>query len=238
MKISGAATEPFSAIRRRSLVEAGARSAAPARAVDEAQFLGIGEAELTPAVRAALAALVIELDDLKSEIARLKALLSEAEAAADEDALTSVKNRRAFIRELRRIAAFSQRYGSPASLIYFDLDDFKQINDRFGHAAGDAALKAVAERLSANIRETDVVGRLGGDEFAVLLAQADQATAQAKAEGLVREIQREPVSCGDWMAPLHVSFGVRQIDPTQDPETILAEADAVMFVMKRTEAAG
>ena len=140
MKISGAATEPFSAIRRRSLVEAGARSAAPARAVDEAQFLGIGEAELTPAVRAALAALVIELDDLKSEIARLKALLAEAEAAADEDALTSVKNRRAFIRELRRIAAFSQRYGSPASLIYFDLDDFKQINDRFGHAAGDAAL--------------------------------------------------------------------------------------------------
>ena len=149
-----------------------------------------------------------------------------------------MKNRRAFIRELRRIAAFSQRYGSPASLIYFDLDDFKQINDRFGHAAGDAALKAVAERLSANIRETDVVGRLGGDEFAVLLAQADQATAQAKAEGLVREIQREPVSCGACMAPLHVSFGVRQIDPTQDPETILAEADAVMFVMKRTEAAG
>jgi diguanylate cyclase (GGDEF)-like protein len=95
----------------------------------------------------------------------------------------------------------------------------------------------VAERLSANIRETDVVGRLGGDEFAVLLAQADQATAQAKAEGLVREIQREPVSCGAWMAPLHVSFGVRQIDPSQDPETILAEADAVMFVMKRTAAA-
>jgi diguanylate cyclase (GGDEF)-like protein len=233
MKISGAPAQPFSAIRRRSLVEAGARSATPARTLDEAQFLGIGEAELTPAVRAAIAALVIELDDLKSEIARLKALLVEAEAAADQDALTSVKNRRAFIREVRRIAAFCQRYGSPASLIYFDLDDFKQINDRFGHAAGDAALRAVADRLSAHVRESDVIGRLGGDEFAVLLAQADKATAQAKAEGLAAAIERDPVSCGDWMAPIHVSYGVRQIDPAVDPETLLAEADAVMFVMKR-----
>jgi len=235
MKIAGAASEPFTAIRRRSLAQAGGQTPAPVRAADEARFLGIGEAELTPAVRAAIAALVIELDDLKSEIARLKALLTQAEAAADEDGLTSVKNRRGFLRDLRRISAFADRYGSPASLVYFDLDDFKQVNDRFGHAAGDAALKAVAGRLSAHVRESDVVGRLGGDEFAVVLAQADQATALAKAEALARAIEGEPVPCGDSVT---VSYGVRQIEPGQDCETLVAEADAAMFLMKRTRRAG
>ncbi|MFI4936751.1 MAG: GGDEF domain-containing protein [Caulobacterales bacterium] len=234
MKISGASSEPFSAIRRRSLAEAGARAVAAAPAVDQAQFLGISETELTPAVRAAIALLAIELDDLRAEVARLKARLLDAEAAADKDSLTCANNRRAFIRELKRVAAFSQRYGGPASLIYFDLDGLKAVNDRFGHAAGDAALQAVAQRLSANVRESDVVGRMGGDEFAVLLAQADLATARSKAEALARVIESEPVQCGEWMAPLHVSYGVRQVDPAVDAETLVAEADAAMFVMKRT----
>lgn len=233
MKISGAVSEPFSAIRRRSLAQAGAKAAGSPRAVDEAQFLGVSEAELTPAVRAAIAALVMELDGLKAEIARLKALLTEAEEVADRDPLTSVKNRRAFIRELRRISAFAHRYGATASLAYFDVDDLKGVNDRFGHAAGDAVLLAVANRLSAHVRESDVVGRMGGDEFAVLLVQADAETAEIKAGALARAIEAEPVECGPWMAPLRVSYGVRQLDPNDEPEAMVADADAAMFVMKR-----
>ncbi|HEY3798266.1 MAG TPA: GGDEF domain-containing protein [Caulobacteraceae bacterium] len=233
MKISGAINEPFSAIRRRNLVAAGAKVASPAVAVDQAQFLGISETELTPAVQGAIAALVIELDDLRTEVARLKARLLEAEAEADEDPLTRAKNRRAFIRELKRICAFCLRYEAPASLVYFDLDDLKGVNDRFGHAAGDAALRAVAQRLAANVRESDIVGRMGGDEFAVLLAQADLATATAKAESLARLIASEPVQSGEWLAPMRVSFGVRQIDPTADAEGLIADADAAMFAMKR-----
>ena len=78
-----------------------------------------------------------------------------------------------------------------------------------------------------------MVGRLGGDEFAVALAQADAATAAAKAEQLAHLVSSEAVSGGDWLIPIRVSWGVRQIDPALEPEQILAEADAAMFAMKR-----
>jgi diguanylate cyclase (GGDEF)-like protein len=235
MKISSARAEPFAAMRRRNLAEAGAKIAA-APIMDQVEFLGISETELTPAVRAAIATLVIELGDLRGEIQRLKARLQEAETAADGDPLTSAKNRRAFIREVKRIAAFAQRYDAPASLVYFDLDDLKGINDRFGHAAGDAVLQAVADRLSTHVRESDVVGRMGGDEFAVLLVQADLATATAKAQTLARLVEAEPVQAGEWLTPVRVSWGVRQIDPALDAEALIADADGAMFAMKRARA--
>jgi diguanylate cyclase (GGDEF)-like protein len=233
MKISGVRAESFAAIRRQGLLEAGAKAVTASPNADEVQFLGIAETELTPAVRGAIAMLVVELEDLRTEVRRLKALLLEVEAEADEDPLTRVKNRRGFLRELKRLSAFVGRYETAASLVYFDLDDLKAINDRFGHAAGDAALVSAASILSANVRETDVVGRLGGDEFAVALAQADAATAAAKAEQLAHLISAEAVSGGDWLIPIRVSWGVRQIDPALEAEQILAEADAAMFAMKR-----
>jgi diguanylate cyclase (GGDEF)-like protein len=232
MKITSAQAEPFASMRRRNLAEAGAKIVA-APAMDQVDFLGVSEAELTPAVRAAIATLVIELNDLRGEIQRLKARLQEAETAADGDPLTSAKNRRAFIREVKRIAAFAQRYDAPASLVYFDLDDLKGINDRFGHAAGDAVLQAVADRLASHVRESDIVGRMGGDEFAVLLVQADLPTATAKAEMLARLIEAEPAQVGAWLIPIKLSWGVRQLDPTLDAEQLIADADAAMFTMKR-----
>ncbi|HEY2706783.1 MAG TPA: GGDEF domain-containing protein [Caulobacteraceae bacterium] len=234
MKISSARAEPFSSIRRRNLAEAGAKIST-ATPTDQASFLGVSETELTPAVRAAIATLVIELNDLRSEIQRLKARLQEAELIADEDPLTTAKNRRAFIREVKRVATFAQRYDLPASLVYFDVDDLKAVNDRFGHAAGDAVLQAVADRLATHVRESDVVGRMGGDEFGVLLVQADQATAQAKAEMLARLVEAEPVQVGDWLTPIRISWGVRQLDPAIDPENQIADADAAMFAMKRAK---
>jgi diguanylate cyclase (GGDEF)-like protein len=235
MKITSAQAEPFASMRRRNLAEAGAKTVA-APAMDQVDFLGVSEAELTPAVRAAIAALVIELNDLRGEIQRLKARLQEAETAADGDPLTSAKNRRAFIRELKRIAAFTQRYDAPASLVYFDLDDLKGINDRFGHAAGDAVLQAVADRLASHVRESDIVGRMGGDEFAVLLVQADLPTATAKAEMLARLIEAEPAQVGAWLIPIRLSWGVRQLDPALDAEQLIADADTAMFTMKRARA--
>lgn len=232
MKVSGARNEPFSAMRRRALAQAGAqvRGAAPA---DTAEFLGIGEAEMTPAVSGAVQTLLGEIDDLRGEVARLKARLAETEVLADRDALTPLLNRRAFLRELARTRTFIQRYGSPASLVYFDLDDLKGVNDRLGHAAGDAALTAVAERLVAHVRESDVVGRMGGDEFAVILVQADHAVAEAKAAALARAVEAEPLRFGDWSAPLHISWGVREITQEAEPETLVAQADAAMYARKR-----
>ncbi|MBO9709264.1 MAG: GGDEF domain-containing protein [Caulobacter sp.] len=235
MKISSARTESFSAIRRRALTEA-AGPAVAARAavgVDKAGFLGLTEADLTPQVTQALKTLMTEIDDLRAEVGRLKFKLNEAQGLADLDVLAPVLNRRAFLREVKRATAFAQRYGSPASLVFFDLDGFKAVNDRFGHAAGDEALKAVAQRLQSNVRETDVVGRIGGDEFAVLLVQADQQTAQTKAESLAAAVRGMPVQFGEWSVPLHISWGVREIEAGADPEVALAEADASMFLKKR-----
>ena len=235
MKISGARNEPFSTIRRRALAQAGAAVAAPA-APDTAAFLGLTETDLTPAVLAAVQTLLSEIDDLRGEVGRLKSKLTETEGLADRDALTPLLNRRAFLREMGRIRTFAQRYGVPASLVYFDLDGFKAVNDRYGHAAGDAALQAVAERLLAQVRDSDIVGRMGGDEFAVILVQADQSVAEAKAAALAQAVEREPIKFGDWSAPLHISYGVKQIALDLDPEALVAQADAAMYAAKRDRA--
>jgi diguanylate cyclase (GGDEF)-like protein len=238
MKIGSARHEPFTAMRKRALAQAGAAVTGGAGRVDSAEFLGVPEVEMTPAVKAAIQTLITELDDLRGEVGRLKARLSEAEGLADRDALTPLLNRRAFVRELGRVRTFAQRYGAPASLVYFDLDGFKAINDRYGHAAGDAALKAVADRLIANVRDSDLIGRMGGDEFAIVLVQADQATAEAKAASLAAAIEREPLRFGEWTAPVHLSYGVIELAPDTDPEALIAAADTAMFAAKRLRRTG
>jgi diguanylate cyclase (GGDEF)-like protein len=234
MKISGVRADPFAAVRRRVALQNQAGAGA-ARAPDSAAFLGLEEDELTPKVQAALGQLLTEIDELRNEVSRLKAHLTEAEGLADQDALTPLFNRRAFVRELSRNLSFVQRYGTPASLVYFDLDGFKAVNDRYGHAVGDEALKAVAERLLSQVRESDVVGRIGGDEFAVILSQADETAARAKAAQLAAAVEAEPVQAGQWMTPVHITFGVAQLDPDRTAEEMMAGADAAMFAAKRAK---
>ena len=228
MKLLGVNVDPLAGVRKRASAQGAARvstAAAPAPQIDSAAFLGLGETDLTT--------LLGEIDELRKEVGRLKTRLMEAEALADRDALTPLLNRRAFVRELGRVLAFIQRYGGPASLIYFDLDGFKAVNDRFGHAAGDLALGAVAQRLTANVRESDIVGRIGGDEFAVILVHADIATAAAKAAFLASAVESEPAACGEWLVPLKISYGVRKIVPGLGAEQVLAAADAAMYARKR-----
>ena len=237
MKVSGAQIDPLYGVRRRAALQqaASAQGVSGARQADSTAFLGLDDTDLTPPVLAALTTLLSEIEELRVEVGRLKSRLNEAEDLADTDPLTPLLNRRAFLRELHRVATFAQRYGSPASLIYFDLDGFKAVNDRFGHAAGDIALKAVAQRLSAQVRESDIIGRLGGDEFGVILVQADLSAALAKAEALAAGVEAEPISCGEWLAPLKISFGVRQIDAGVSAEQILADADQAMYAGKRAK---
>ena len=239
MKIFGARPEPFAAPRPRATEKAAVtRVRTPAaRGADSTDFLGLREADLTPQVKGALDTLLGEIDELRAEVGRLKAKLAETEGLADRDALTPVLNRRALMRELSRIRTFALRYGSAASLVYFDLDELKGVNDRFGHAAGDTALKAVAERLAANVRESDIVGRMGGDEFAVILVQADAQTAEAKAQALARAVEAQPVDIGEGRAALRVAYGVCEITEDLEPEEIVARADAVMYARKRAHRA-
>ncbi len=182
--------------------------------------------------RAEIARILAERDAALAETERLKRRLAEVEQLADRDPLTPVLNRRAFLRELQRTAAFCARYGAPASLVYFDLDGFKAVNDRYGHAAGDEVLGAVAAGLLANVRESDVVARLGGDEFAVLLAQAENAAGIAKARSLTKVLEGEPVLFEGRSIAVRLSAGVRAYEPGLTPAQWIAEADAAMFVRK------
>jgi diguanylate cyclase (GGDEF)-like protein len=166
---------------------------------------------------------------LRAEVEALRRKVAKLEQLADRDVLTPLYNRRAFVRELTRAIAFCQRYAAPACLLYLDLDGFKGVNDSAGHAAGDEALKRVADLLLANIRESDAAARLGGDEFGVLLLQAGIEEGQAKAAALAEMIAALEVGSGK----LGGTFGVRAWDGHEDAEAWLAEADAAMFVRKR-----
>ncbi len=181
---------------------------------------------------ATLQSLVREVADLRAEVLVLQSRLAKAEELADADVLTPVLNRRAFVRELNRTLAAAARYGAKACLLYFDLDGFKAVNDRFGHEAGDKALTFVAECLLANTRRSDVVGRMGGDEFAVILAHTNDASARAKAARLTAAIQAEPVRIDGHSFVVQASCGVRMIDAPATAEKLLAQADAAMFLRK------
>ena len=126
-------------------------------------------------------ALLDEVSRLRQELDLTRKRISHLERMADEDSMLPIANRRAFVRELTRLISYSERYGTAGSVLYFDLNGMKEINDRYGHPAGDEALRHFARLLVANVRDSDVVGRLGGDEFGVILAQADEAQARDKA---------------------------------------------------------
>jgi diguanylate cyclase (GGDEF)-like protein len=152
---------------------------------------------------------------------------------ADYDSLTEVLSRRRFKEELARQLAKALRYDSPAALLFVDLDDFKAINDRLGHAAGDRILASVARLLRGRLRESDVMGRLGGDEFAVLLPRADGSQASAVADQLVKEIGAHATDVDGRRVVTGASIGIALIpDHGTTPEELLAHADTAMFVAK------
>ena len=195
--------------------------------------MGIPEVELTPSVRGGIMALVEEVEKLRGELELTHSRLEHLEKLADQDTLAPIANRRAFVREMSRIMSFSQRYGSPASVLYFDLNGMKEINDTLGHAAGDAALLTVSNTLLECVRESDIVGRLGGDEFGVIMAQADQATASEKAAYLAQTISATPLVWEDKEIPLTVAYGAYCFKPDEDVTTALANADKAMYVNKQ-----
>jgi diguanylate cyclase (GGDEF)-like protein len=175
-----------------------------------------------------------EIERLRAEVEALRLRAEAAEAAADHDVLTPALNRRGFVAALNRTMAYCTRYDLPAVLLYLDLDGFKGVNDRLGHAAGDAALVRVADLLLANVRESDAVGRLGGDEFGLLMLNAGLDEGRDKARKLAATLDAEGFDWNGEKAELGGSFGVRAWATQGDAETWLAEADAAMWVRKRS----
>jgi diguanylate cyclase (GGDEF)-like protein len=201
-------------------------------ALRAADLLGVPVSHLTPQVRAAFNAMMGEIDNLRLDIEQIKFQLAEASESADYDPLAPVYNRRAFMREASRVLAMVRRHEIEASLIYFDLNAFKEINDTHGHAAGDVVLRAVAETLLRHTRETDIVGRIGGDEFAVVLTYLNAEQARAKAETLAAAICTEKVLHEGQQLGVNAAFGLSHFNISDSAEKLLAKADEAMYADK------
>lgn len=204
------------------------------RALIEA--LGVDLSRLDLRARAAIEALAEEVIALREDADTLRARLADAELLADNDALCPVFNRRAFEREVRREIALSGRFQTPLTLIFIDLDNFKAVNDVYGHAAGDSVLLKVADILLTRTRETDIVGRLGGDEFGIVLAHASLEDSRRKAAQLAGAIDALEVRGeeGTPQPPVRIgaSCGVVEWSAGQSAATLIARADQAMFAEK------
>jgi diguanylate cyclase (GGDEF)-like protein len=165
-------------------------------------------------------------------VAELRERLRREQRLARVDALTGAASRRAFIEQAERELDRARRYGHPVSLAYLDIDDFKAVNDRQGHAAGDALLAGVAERLRAGCRSTDVVARLGGDEFAVLLPETTGDTAESLVARLRSQLKDDAAARG-W--PVGFSIGiVSYAAAPANVDEMIGRADLLMYEVKAT----
>lgn len=196
---------------------------------------GVPAAQLTPEVRQALLLLLRDNAQLHEEIERRRRREAELERLADEDALVPISNRRSFMRELARAIRAIERYGTPGCVLYFDLNGLKEVNDRYGHAAGDAVLRHVAEILLRHLRASDVFARLGGDEFGVILMWADLETARAKAYTLAALVAERPLVWQGHRIGINVACGAYAFAPGQHADEVLAAADREMYRCKRQQ---
>jgi diguanylate cyclase (GGDEF)-like protein len=181
-------------------------------------------------LRARAERLAAELDETRAYAARLEAL-------AHEDSLTGLLNRRGFMRDLTRAVAFGSRYDAKAALLLVDLDQFKPVNDRFGHPIGDRALRHVADILRRNVRASDSVGRLGGDEFALIIWQVDEVAAQQKARTIEDVIAVTPIMASGNALQLGASVGATLLRPDDTADDVLARADRAMYARKSERSA-
>src|SRR5436190_3170737 len=153
----------------------------------------------------------------------------EARQLADIDALTGLHNRRYFHETLAREVARAHRYSRQLGLIVFDLDDFKEINDRIGHLAGDSVLAEAAERIRAVVRSADIACRVGGDEFAVVLPESSLQDADQLYHRLQHAVSARPVGeAGE----LFLSAGVAELQPEDDSVALFERADNALYRAK------
>ncbi len=178
----------------------------------------------------------IDITERKLMEQQLEQARAWAEHLANTDMLTHLNNRRAFFALGAQLLKEALRFEQPVSLVMFDLDRFKQINDTYGHAAGDAVLVRLAQVARCTVRDADILARLGGEEFAVLLPQTDIQRATRLAERLRLAFEQAVISINGEQIRCTGSFG---ISSTDDPEIatldrLLSEADARLYTAKRT----
>ncbi|HWK75663.1 MAG TPA: diguanylate cyclase [Povalibacter sp.] len=161
--------------------------------------------------------------------------LTEAERRAQTDSLTGVLNRRSLVERLETACLRARARGLPIALLFIDLDHFKEINDSYGHQAGDACLRAIIGPIHSELRQSDVIGRYGGEEFVVILSSADVAAAEPIAERIRKRVAEVRIEGFGTPIGLTCSIGIATSD-TLDVwgEHLIAHADAAVYAAKRS----
>ena len=176
----------------------------------------------------------VVLEGIVLDISDRKTLENELEEMATRDPLTGLFNRREMSRVLEEELDRARRYQRPMAVLWVDFDHFKDVNDTYGHAAGDSVLRSISRLLLGSVRSVDSIGRFGGEEFVIVLPEMDLEEAQETAERLRRKVAEEPQPLGNGEAvPLTISVGVAVYpDHGQTASTLCAAADKAMYLAK------
>jgi diguanylate cyclase (GGDEF)-like protein len=195
-------------------------------------------AELTRSFNRAMRMLSRRTRELNREIEARRRSQEKLIDLANTDTLTGLVNRRFFMEKLRETLSSPGRERQPAALLYLDLDDFKPINDRMGHEAGDLVLQVVAGRIRHLLREGDIAARLGGDEFALLLMKSSSHNLDPDIVARRAEEQlRLPMTIKDEVISVGCSIGTVRLSPGDDPQEVLNRADHKMYQVKHARRA-
>jgi diguanylate cyclase len=173
------------------------------------------------------------LEVMQTRIARDRIKRKSLEQEILVDPLTGIANRRAIERHLRKAIKKYKRYRKIFSMVFIDIDDFKKVNDTYGHWVGDKCLKKIVSKIKPLIREDDFVARYGGDEFIIVLPSADRRAAHGIAHKLSSAISKTRFLYLNSEIELSVSIGLTQMEETDyAPEVIFARADAALYEAK------
>lgn len=185
------------------------------------------------------AGVITHFFSIERDVTLEKRRLDELEYVADRDVLTGIPNRRAFMGAIdSEIALCRNMVGNapdqrPLCIAWIDVDNFKHVNDSLGHAAGDAVLVDMAERLAQNIRRMDTIGRLGGEEFCVCMPAVTIADARSLATSLCNAVSGATIATPAGAVTITVSIGLAELAPADDAASLMARADAAMYEAKR-----
>lgn len=160
-------------------------------------------------------------------------LYRQAMRSAYEDPVTGIHNRAALERALRREVDLAHRHGTRLTVVIFDIDHFKTVNDRYGHLHGDCVLRFVARRAAACMRTTDMLFRYGGEEFVALLSSTGAAGGARVATRIRRAIEDTPCECAGTRVLVTVSLGVAELREGEPADALLARADEALYQAKR-----
>jgi diguanylate cyclase (GGDEF)-like protein len=174
-----------------------------------------------------------------TDLTERRTLEMQLETYANYDTLTGLSNRRLFFRNMERIIKESSRDAHRFALLYIDLDGFKEINDTYGHDAGDMVLITVGRRLLQNISENDIVARLGGDEFAIILQGDYPITTVQQLAKQIHDVLQEPIVTQVEKYTVSASIGIAVFPESgEDMETLMRNADFAMYDIKRNGKGG